>query len=373
MLKKSPVITAIAAGGLIFLIVLALNKLFQEHDDSHLFNGPFQLAPGLHTDDVRWLPFSADTVFVVKADYMTYPYNCVADAWGNLYVLDWKLKEIHKFDPSGKYVKRFGGFGSGPGEFGGNGSMYITPNRRIIYVNDHKNSRLVLYDTSGTHIKAITGLPFSWDRVMTLDERVIGFRLYKKPIGRVYSNKGEPLLDFGEHVTASQLVNQGFLWMDRDEQVYFANYYTSVIQVYRPNGEFVYKIDGPIKVLPEKAINNKNFQLTFYEPNGTLDMCTADDFLYVLFSGKLNSMELDIDSNFSKLVHIYKRQTGEYLGSIELPGLTNAFHVYQNRIFVIQHGKESSWVVAYDLSKTLAALQQEEGNANMTSSGKRRP
>lgn len=370
MLNKTPVINAIAAGVLIFLIVFALNEIFQEQDDSQLFNGPFHLAPGLHTNDVKWLPFSPDTVFVVEADFMSYPFECVADTGGNLYVLDWALKEIHKFDPSGNHIKTFGGSGSGPGEFGGNARLYITPNRKVIYVDDKRNNRLVLYDTNGTFEKAITGLPSNWKRVMTSDEKVIGFGLTKKPLGRVYSNKGELLLKFGEHVAASHLVNQGSLWIDRDEQVYFTNDYTSVIQVYRPNGEFVYKIDGPMRYIPEKAINNKNFQLTGREPLCTLDLCTADDFLYVLFSGKLTSVDGKIHGSLSKLVHIYDRKTGDYLGSIELPGLVKFIHVYRDRLFVIQHDERKSRIVAYDLSKTIASLQvQVEENSSNSAVG----
>ena len=371
MLKKVQKINLMAVGGLSFLMLFTLNNLFQQRDKSHLYNGPFHLAPGIHTDDVKWLPFAADTVFVAEADFISYPYQCVADAWGNLYVLDWKRKEIHKFDPLGIHVKTFGGSGSGPGEFGGNARLYITPDRKIIYVDDKRNNRLVQYDTSGTFIKAITGIPSKWKRVMTLDEKVIGAGLRKKPIGSVYSNKGKLLLEFGEHVTASHLVNQGSLWIDRDEQVYFTNDYTSVIQVYRPNGEFVYKIEGPMKYVPKKAIKKRNFQLTGREPKGTLDICTADNFLYVLFSGKLSSSDGRIHGSLSRIVHIYHRKTGDYLGSIELPDLVKFIHVYQDRLFLIQHDEELSRIVAYDLSSTIASLQSQVQKVRTKSTGKR--
>ncbi|MDD4205869.1 MAG: 6-bladed beta-propeller, partial [Candidatus Delongbacteria bacterium] len=53
----------------------------------------------------------ADTANAVQLN------NVELDRYGNVYVLDSRKSKIHKFDPSGKRVKIFGGRGHGPGEF----------------------------------------------------------------------------------------------------------------------------------------------------------------------------------------------------------------------------------------------------------------
>jgi len=49
--------------------------------------------------------------------FFKYPYKARVDKDGNLYLYDYGRREIKKFSSNGKFIKSYGRFGSGPGEF----------------------------------------------------------------------------------------------------------------------------------------------------------------------------------------------------------------------------------------------------------------
>ena len=86
----------------------------------------------------------ADTAHAVQLN------NVELDARGNVYVLDSRRSEIHKFDPTGKRVKIFGGRGTGPGEFLNVGFFVVWHD--TVYVPSPQQLKIIKFDTDGNFI-----------------------------------------------------------------------------------------------------------------------------------------------------------------------------------------------------------------------------
>src|SRR5690606_8034144 len=96
---------------------------------------------------------------------------------GLLVVLEQQAREIRVYDPDGSLLRRFGGPGSGPGEFRSPGAMGSSGD--TIWVYDFLNARLTLFRTDGTLLETVPGGGFRVD-VPGANVRVVPDR----PIGR---------------------------------------------------------------------------------------------------------------------------------------------------------------------------------------------
>jgi len=70
------------------------------------------------------------------------------DSDGNIYILDRKDKKVKIFDSSGKFVKKFGKDGQGPGEMYMPISIQVTHNNEIV-IGDAANQRLMFFSLEG--------------------------------------------------------------------------------------------------------------------------------------------------------------------------------------------------------------------------------
>ncbi len=70
------------------------------------------------------------------------------DGDGNIYILDRKDKKVKIFDSSGKFVKKFGEEGQGPGEMYLPVSIQVTPSNELV-IGDAANQRLMFFSLDG--------------------------------------------------------------------------------------------------------------------------------------------------------------------------------------------------------------------------------
>ena len=70
------------------------------------------------------------------------------DSKGNIYILDRKDKKVKIFDSAGKFVKKFGEEGQGPGEMYLPVSLQVTHNDEIV-IGDAANQRLMFFSLEG--------------------------------------------------------------------------------------------------------------------------------------------------------------------------------------------------------------------------------
>jgi hypothetical protein len=77
------------------------------------------------------------------------------DGDGNIYILDRKDKKVKIFDSAGKFVKKFGEEGQGPGEMYMPVSLQVTHNNEIV-IGDAANQRLMFFSLEGEFLREMS-------------------------------------------------------------------------------------------------------------------------------------------------------------------------------------------------------------------------
>lgn len=85
--------------------------------------------------------------------------DIATDSKNNIYVLDKEEKMIYLFDEEGRFLKKIGRSGQGPGEFGRPCSLYIDAEDKI-YVLDDSNIRIEIFDSEANYIKSVKIIDF---------------------------------------------------------------------------------------------------------------------------------------------------------------------------------------------------------------------
>ncbi len=87
----------------------------------------------------------------------------VADGYGN--------SRVVKFDRNGNYLKSWGKYGSGIGEFNLPHTVAIDRDGRV-YVGDRENQRIQIFDSDGNFLRQWTGIGYPYGLVITPDQHV---------------------------------------------------------------------------------------------------------------------------------------------------------------------------------------------------------
>lgn len=77
------------------------------------------------------------------------------DSDGNIYILDRKDKKVKIFDSAGKFVKKFGEDGQGPGEMYMPVSLQVNHNNEIV-IGDAANQRLMFFSLEGEFLREMS-------------------------------------------------------------------------------------------------------------------------------------------------------------------------------------------------------------------------
>ena len=78
---------------------------------------------------------------------------------------------VVKFDRNGNFIKSWGTYGSGPGEFMLPHSVVIDKNDRV-YVGDRENARIQIFDTDGRFLTQWTSVGYPYGLWITSDQHV---------------------------------------------------------------------------------------------------------------------------------------------------------------------------------------------------------
>lgn len=120
-------------------VLLVLGRINTAAEANWLFNRP------------------ADVAFAKNGDVY------VADGYGN--------SRIVKFDRNGNFLKAWGKYGTGPGEFNLPHSVAVDEEGRV-YVGDRENQRIQIFDAEGNFIRQWTGIGYPYGLVITPDQHV---------------------------------------------------------------------------------------------------------------------------------------------------------------------------------------------------------
>jgi sugar lactone lactonase YvrE len=78
-------------------------------------------------------------------------YGLATDALGNIFLADFDMGEIRKYDANHQLLKKFGTQGSGDGQFNGLRELAIGANQKL-YALDQNNSRVQIFDLEGNFL-----------------------------------------------------------------------------------------------------------------------------------------------------------------------------------------------------------------------------
>lgn len=189
--------------------------------------------------------------------------DIATDSNNNIYILDSKEKAVYKFSEEGKFQKRIGRQGQGPGEFEKPCSIYID-SKDVIYVLDEINRRVEIFDSDSNYTKSIKILefPIGNHRSINVDNSgnlyISGYYHILNTVLAKFSSTGELIrkfdlpiveytkLKFNEH--GQRMVNQyltgGSLCFDEDKRIFFSYTWPYLIKILTTEGNELSQVNG---------------------------------------------------------------------------------------------------------------------------------
>jgi hypothetical protein len=200
------------------------------------------------------------------------------DSYGNLLFLDTKGSQVCVFNKSGKFIKRIGAKGQGPGE-------YIRPHamgvdyQGNIYIADHSTRRINIYDRNGEFVSSflLSGSHWAPDELIVFNSKknmyVGGFKAdMNTPGSGKWINKYD---QSGKYISSIVERNAKQTWLLRmfpvfcfdigpNDLIYAAEINKYSIEVYDSEGNYIDKI-GTIPSYFRKPSSASNFDASKYK------------------------------------------------------------------------------------------------------------
>ena len=140
---------------------------------------------------------------------------------GVLYVVDSRNNRVQKFTLDGQYISQFGSFGSGPGELNTPWGIGLDKEGNV-FVADWRNDRIQSFTSDGEWLQSI-GQPGTGGDASIAREHG-GIRLVSQPVGLFNRPTG--------------------VCVDKDGDVYVADWLNNRVQVLTPEGRFITEFTG---------------------------------------------------------------------------------------------------------------------------------
>lgn len=327
---------------LIFLIHIGI--IHAQNSQDELFSASSFLA-----NPENFIPVNG-TQIIVSDPVADYP----------VYILDIEKDEIiHKIR-----------FGRGPGELG---RMYKTItflNDDIISVYDRQNLRLLTYDmnlnfieelepdrTFGNSMQAGFLSPDQFFTVPT-ENSLLELYSFDKPNSEF---ENEPVFELEHNESPYTEALDNFL-LKQDiyffndpiqKELYLAFKYSSLLIKIDETGVVFINSEPDNYLFPESEPRMGRIyalpEIDVY-PVGALDITGCENYIYLLYSGQKMSTGLisrfrNPDSiveeiSHSDIVHLYSRETGEFIDTLQLPQKANKFKVHGDLIYLYRTLKE---------------------------------
>lgn len=223
-------------------------------------------------------------------DYILYgPSDLGVDASGNIFVLDYKMYWIRKYDRDGGHVRTFSRQGEGPGELQRAYNMTVTPGGQVA-VFDSGNHRITVFDNDGEFAR---------------DRRFQGFVGYIQagPDGSMYVLAGIQTEEWMEKGTLKKLVRFS---PDLSKQ-------TAVDSAYVKDTQLLHATDNAMTVVSSPFVPQL---LCAVAPGGELVLGAADEYELRVLSRDL--AEVAVIERSVERIKISEEDKEEYYDSFRV-------------------------------------------------------
>ncbi len=176
--------------------------------------------------------------------------NVVVDSQGNFYVGDYGFMWIACFSDSGKFLRKFGSKGEGPGELMRPFVMAIDSRNRLVFAGN--GGRVTLLDTEGTFLDEFTregrgSFTYSLQFDSLGDLYVVAPDILNQQMIHVYTPQWKYLRSFGdtyavgtkEDTRTEGLYASGFLSIGTDDALYYVQTSPYLLRKYKSDGTLV--------------------------------------------------------------------------------------------------------------------------------------
>lgn len=246
-------------------------------------NSGTPLYPGKTVEFVEDLSISPEND---KGEILLYfPIRCAVNEEGNIYIGDYQDSSIKVFDPRGKYLKKIGRKGNGPGEFQTVFQLSFLSDGRYL-VLDSEKMRISLFSADDQFLTSHTFMNSGFTFFLTTPSLYIRGESLAEPGAKkdeitsrlfvhAYDLSGNVLFSYGEFTARqSGFINDpnGGFWTTppyfvysifagdkKNERLYHCLNDKYVIDVYDKNGKIIRKIDRPYKFVPTTAEDMKRY------------------------------------------------------------------------------------------------------------------
>lgn len=255
--------------------------------------------------------------------YLWSPLQLFQDSSGNIYVPDQKRHAVMCFDSSGKFIRKIGKQGQGPGDFLTPGDVFVT--KDYLVVRDIGNSRFQYLDLEGKYLRSFKFFKTYASFVINENDLVIGALFPRSsynvrnlidvlsPEGGLLYSFGEPLIYKDISVTLSNVK----LGLNKKGELFVSFNLFPIVRKYSLKGELLaeYRIEN--KTMNDKEKFNKKMNLIRpkqrvpYYPC-IFDIQVVDDAVYLFHYDGVSRFEiLEIDKD-GKIKNTYYWKTEEY-------------------------------------------------------------
>jgi hypothetical protein len=200
--------------------------------------------------------------------YFWNPYGIASDPVGNIFVIEFS-NMVFKYDSAGKFIKKFGRTGQGPGEL--SRPLQIRSLKDSIVIAEDGNRRLQYFDFEGNFRKIVK--LFRWYFSFDINEEglIFGVPLIRQnnesQLIEVLSAEGKLINSFGsllDYKHDHDYLNRAFLFLNKKGEVLVVFMYFPIVRRYSQKGSLIAEHYIKTEMMEEKEKHNK--KLYSYRP-----------------------------------------------------------------------------------------------------------
>ncbi|HUT08419.1 MAG TPA: 6-bladed beta-propeller [Candidatus Latescibacteria bacterium] len=211
------------------------------------------------TKEIRLLRFFPTEKDEAQGVFFSRAQDISLDPQGRIYVTDVKANQVLVFDAEGRFIRKIGGPGQGPGEFDMAGRALWTSSG--LAVLDRSNSRVQYFDDRGWFSKSLKLTKSYIEMAIGTDGTIFAFNMRGGPggmidaidaDGRAHTSYGNPPQALSDGASPRVC----WLSMSPRDELFVAYWFSPVVQVYSAAGELRSVFEIQYKPMQDKLARN---------------------------------------------------------------------------------------------------------------------